>query len=222
MNIKECYLGALQRSERNATNGNIALDLGRFVNLFNSCQLRLVDNILNKRNNDSIRTIQKLLVFSKVLTRKNAKLDRVLFYLPDDYLSFVNLKGRFSRGKCDVDDFKLFEAKNENVEELFNDLSNEPNFDYRETFYTIGQDCVSVFRKGFDCDVALLTYYRFPSPVDIEGYIKYDETLSTNIDPELDDMLVEEILDMVANKFALNEDEYNSYQATKDYVLSPK
>lgn len=222
MYIHECYLGALQRVERNATNGNIALDLGRFVNLFNSCQLRLVRNILDKRNNDSIRTIQKLLVFSQILPRESTMTDRVLFRLPDNYLSFVNLKGVFSKGKCDAYDFKLFEAKNENVEELYNDLSNEPSFDYRETFYTIGQDCVSVFTKDFNCESASLTYYRFPSNVDISGYVKADGDDSYSRDPELDDMLVEEILDMVANKFALNEDEYNTYQSTKDYVLSPK
>lgn len=222
MNIKECYLGALQRSEKNATNGNIALDLGRFVNLFNSCQLRLIENLLNKRNNDEIRKIQKLLVFSQILKRKNAKDDRVLFYLPDDYLSFSNLRGRFSRGECEVNDFKLFEAKNENVEELYTDLSNEPNFEFRETYYTIGQECVSIFVKGFDCETAFLTYYRYPREVDIEGYIRFDESASTDIDPELDDMLVEKILDMVANKFALNEDEYQSYQATQDYVNAPK
>lgn len=222
MNIQECYLGALQRSEKNATNGNIALDRGRFVNLFNSCQLRLVRNILNKRNNDSIRTIQKLLVFSEVLPRKSAKSDRVLFGLPEQYLSFVNISGIFSRGHCDVDDFKLFEAKNENVHELYNDLSNEPSFEYRETFYTVGQDSISVFRKDFDCESVSLTYYRFPRLVDIGGYIRFDSSSSVDIDPELDDMLVEEILDMVANKFSLNEDEYNTYQATKDYVLSPK
>lgn len=222
MDIRAAYLGAIQRAEKNATNGNISLDLGRFVNLFNSCQLRLVSNILAKRNNDEIRKIQKLAVFSKILKRKNAKDDRVLFYLPEDYLAFINAHGRFSRGECEVGDFKMWEAKNENTEELYNETSNEPSFDFRETFYTIGQELISIFVKGFDCEACFMTYYRFPKEVDIEGYIRFDGTDSFNINPELDDSLVENILDMVANKFALNEDEYDSYQATKDYNLSPR
>lgn len=222
MDIRECYLGAIQRAEKNATNGNISLDLGRFVNLFNSCQLRLMNNFLSKRNNDEIRKIQKLAVFSKILKRKSAKDDRVLFFLPDDFLSFINARGRFSKGECEVMDFKMWEVKNENTEELYNDLSNEPHFEFRETFYTIGQECISVFTKGFDCEACFMTYYRFPREVDIEGYTRFDGSPSSSIDPELDDSLVEMILDMVANKYALNEDEYDSYQTTKDYNLSPR
>lgn len=222
MKIEDCYLQALQRVEKNATNGGIALDKGRFVNLFNDCQVRLVSYILKKKNDESIRDIQRLVVFSRLLNRKDVKSDRVLFSLPDDYFAFSNVNGRFSDGECEASDFQLWETKNENIEELYNDMANEPSFDYRETFYTIGQDSVSVFVKGFECDDLFLTYYRYPKSIDIEGYRRSDGTPSSSIDPEMDDKLVYQVLDLLANKYAMNEDEYQNYQITKDNIYSPK
>lgn len=222
MNIGDCYLQALQRVEKNATNGGIALDRGRFVNLFNDCQVRLVSYYLGKKNDESIRAIQRLVVFSKRLNRKDTKNNRVLFHLPEDYYAFSNVNGRFSRGDCEVTDFQMWEAKNENVEELYNDMSNEPSFDYRETFYTIGEDAVTVFTKKFNVEDLFLTYYRYPLMVDISGYIKSDGSQSSDIDPEMDDKFVYRVLDMLANRYALNEDDAQNYQLTKDNVVSPK
>lgn len=222
MRIEDCYLQALQRVEKNATNGGIALDRGRFVNLFNDCQVRLVSYYLGRKNDESIRAIQRLVVFSKILNRKDTKSDRVLFSLPDDYFAFSNINGKFSKGDCNASDFQLWEVKNENVEELYNDMANEPSFDYRETFYTIGEDSVSVFTKGFVVDDVFLTYYRYPVYVDIEGYIRSDGSPSSSIDPEMDDKFVYRVLDMLANRYALNEDDAQNYQLTKDSVVSPK
>ena len=70
MKIVDCYLRALQTAEENMTNGGIKLDKARFVQLFNDEQNRLVRYILDKKNEEDIRYIQKLVVYSKELDEK--------------------------------------------------------------------------------------------------------------------------------------------------------
>lgn len=223
MRIIDCYLRALQKAEENATNGGIKLDKARFVQLFNEEQNRLVLYLLDKRNEDDIRYLQKLVVYSKDIS-KNRSIDNQisdLFFLPSDYFDFINVSGVFSRGECSASDFNLWEAKNENVNELLADEFNKPSYDYRDAFYTIGEEGIRVYKGDFNVDKLFLSYYRYPNPVDISGYIKSDNSSSTDIDPELDDKLVDIILNMVEKQFALNESEYNRYQIDSDNVRSP-
>lgn len=223
MNIVDCYLRALQKAEENMTNGGIKLDKARFVQLFNDEQNRLVRYILDKKNEEDIRYIQKLVVYSKELSKKSDKEnpDSSLFSIPDDFFAFSNVSGVFSEGECTVTDFNMWEVKNENPHELLADEFNAPSFDFRETFYTIGEDSIRVYKKGFSVDSVLMTYYRYPKSVDIEGYIKSDNTNSSNIDPELDDKLIGIILNMIEKQFALNESEYGRYQLDSNNVSSP-
>ena len=144
-----------------------------------------------------------------------------MFSLPSDFFSFSNISGVFTKGECTVTDFTMWEAKNENPHELLADSFNKPDFDFRETFYTIGEDSVRVYKSGFDVDTVYLTYYRYPKEVDIEGYIKSDGSNSTDIDPELDDKLIGIILNMIEKQFALNESEYGRYQIDSNNVQSP-
>lgn len=223
MKIVDCYLRALQKAEENMTNGGIKLDKARFVQLFNDEQNRLVRYILDKKNEEEIRYIQKLVVYSKELAKRTDKEnpESTLFSLPEDFFAFSNISGVFTEGECTVTDFNMWEVKNENPHELLADEFNKPDFDFRETFYTIGEEAVRVYKDKFSVDKVFLTYYRYPKSVDIEGYIRSDNTSSTNIDPELDDKLVGIILNMIEKQFALNESEYNRYQLDYNNVSSP-
>lgn len=224
MTIQEAYLRSLQKNEQNLANGGIKLDPGRFVLLFNEAQDRLIRYYLNRKDDETIRSIQTLLVYWKSLNKVNHIDDpeSTLFGLPDDYLWFSNIKGSFSYNGCEVGDFVMWEAKNENVHELLGDDNNKPSFDYRETFYTIGDGKVVVYEDGFLTDEVRMTYYRNPVRVDLAGYINAAGDRSTDIDPELPDPLVEEILDMVAKQFNLNENELSRYRMDKDNVASFK
>lgn len=188
--------------------------------MFNSEQIRLVRSFLDLRNDNRIKHIQRLMVYSRELERKSSfdKPKSVSFSFPDNYLEFVNVDGIFTKGECEATDFAMWETKNEDIQELIADEFNKPTFEYRETFYTIGEDSVRVYVSDFDVKSLNMTYYRYPKNVDIEGYVKYDGTQSTSIDPELDDRLVEQILNMIEKQFGLNESEYNRYALDADNV----
>lgn len=166
MTIQEAYLRSLQKNEQNLANGGIKLDPGRFVLLFNEAQDRLIRYYLNRKDDETIRSIQTLLVYWKSLKEVSHIDDpeSTSFGLPDDYLWFSNIKGAFSYKGCEVGDFVMWEAKNENVHELLGDDNNRPSFDYRETFYAIGDGKVVVYEDGFRTDEVRMTYYRNPVP----------------------------------------------------------
>lgn len=60
MTIQEAYLRSLQKNEQNLANGGIKLDPGRFVLLFNEAQDRLIRYYLNRKDDETIRSIQTL------------------------------------------------------------------------------------------------------------------------------------------------------------------
>lgn len=224
MTIQEAYLRSLQKNEQNLANGGIKLDPGRFVLLFNEAQDRLIRYYLNRKDDEIIRSIQTLLVYWRNLAKIGHDDDpeSTSFGLPDNYLWFSNIKGVFSYNGCEASNFVMWEVKNENIHELLGDDNNKPSFDYRETFYSIGEDKIVVYEDMFRTEEVRMTYYRTPVRVDLAGYINASGMQSTDIDPELPDFLVEEILDMVAKQFSLNENELNRYQFDKDNVASFK
>lgn len=222
MNIVECYLKALQKAEENATNGGIKMDKARFIQLFNAEQVRLARYYLDKKNDDRIRAIQRLMVMSVPLSRKSSFTNHnaVSFSFPDDYMDFVNIHCLFSKDGCEASDFNLWETKEHDVNELYADVFNRPSFEYRDTFFTVGEDSVKVYVSDFAVDSVSLTYYRFPAKVDISGYIKPDGSSSTDIDPEMDDGFVERVLNMIEKQFGLNESEYTRYRFDSNNVIS--
>lgn len=224
MTIQEAYLRSLQKNEQNLANGGIKLDPGRFVLLFNEAQDRLIRYYLNRKDDEIIRSIQTLLVYWRNLAKIGHDDDpeSTSFGLPDNYLWFSNIKGVFSYNGCEVSNFVMWEVKNENIHELLGDDNNKPSFDYRETFYSIGEDKIVVYEDMFRTEEVRMTYYRTPVRVDLAGYINAAGDRSTDIDPELPDPLVEEILDMVAKQFNLNENELSRYSMDKDNVASFK
>ena len=113
MRIVDCYLRALQKAEENMTNGGIKLDKARFVQLFNDEQNRLVRYILDKKNEEDIRYIQKLVVYSKELDERGDKdnPESTLFSLPSDFFSFSNISGVFTKGECTVTDFTMWRLR---------------------------------------------------------------------------------------------------------------
>src|SRR5699024_12711570 len=133
MRIVDCYLRALQKAEENMTNGGIKLDKARFVQLFNDEQNRLVRYILDKKNEEDIRYIQKLVVYSKELDEKEDKdnPEGTLFSLPSDFFSFSNISVVITKGECTVTEFTTWEAKNENPHELLTDIYNKQDYNYK-------------------------------------------------------------------------------------------
>jgi len=194
MTIEEAYLVELQLVNRNFTNDNADVDRSRFIVAFNYMQIRYVEWVLEKRNEDDLRDLQEILVLDLSLTANKVSVDHKDYTLPENYFNHSSLRVLASKNSCK--DVRLFshEIKNDNVEEYAEDCFNEPSFEYRETFYTLNSREVSIYFSDFDITQSLLSYYRYPVEVDIVGYHTLEDKPSKNINPEFSDRITHRIL----------------------------
>lgn len=219
MTIQEAYLRFVNKVNKNLTNDNISVDKGRFILTYNEVQNKYVEWLLNQ-SDDEKRSLQSLIVNEKDVKRVTSRESHQEFELPENFFSHIHLSAYASKGGCE-DKIFTWEVKGENIDELYTDVDNEPSFDYRETFYTFGDNKVNIFRKNFDISKVLLTYYRFPKKVDIAGYIKIDNSNSEDIHPEFNDAIVDRILTICAKDFHLNADNLGRYQFDIAQTNSP-
>lgn len=220
MKIDQAYITFQQLINKNLTNDNLSVDKPRFINIFNRVQNTYVEWLLEKSNQDDVRDIQKLLVLNKKLTKSSEDKITTGFKLPDNYFNFSNLSITASAGNCKNEKILVHEIKVQDVEELLNDEFQKPSFEFRETFYTVSSDDMKVYTNGFKIDKALLSYYRYPLQVDISGYVKQDNTSSSDIDPEFDDKVVNKILLACSKDYSYNAGDVNKYQLDKERIFS--
>lgn len=208
MTSEQAYIQFLMLVNRNATNNNTNVDRLRFVKMYRNAEIKFVEWSLDKRNEDSIRNIQALLVPEKSLVLDSAVSENyTTFNLPVDYFDYANIKAKAESECCENETLLVYEVKSEDIEEKINDKYSEPSFEWRETFGFLSENKFTVYKKNFEISELLLTYYRYPVKMDIGGYINNDGTQSSNIDPEFDDKVVDKILLIAAKQFSgINED----------------
>jgi hypothetical protein len=220
MTIGETYIRFLQLVNRNATNNKINVDKVRFVLLFNDIQNRFVRWKLDKRNEDEIREIQRLLVQESPLVLNQSRDTHNSYSLPENYFDFANVWAKAKNDCCDPRRIHLFEVKSEDVEEKLTDVNTQPSFEFNESFYYFSNDSILIYKKDFEIDKVYLTYYRYPTQIDIEGYIPLDGTTPQNIDPEFDDKVVNQILVAMAKEFSAINADTAGYQLDKDRLFT--
>ena len=219
MTSEELYIEFIDLVEENATNNNLDASKELFVSLYNSTSLQYLEWILEKRNEDAIRYVSPLLILKEKLQLESSKPTHDNYKLPEDFFDFSNLDVYAKTDCCDEDRLKTFEIKEDDELEIYYDKFNEPSFPYRETFYTLSNNNVAVFKKGFYISKVNLSYYRYPRQIDIEGYIRTDGTNSQNINPDLDDKVTKRILIATAKVFSANKGDSQGYQINSDRLF---
>ena len=220
MNIQEAYINFLTIVNRNLTNNNLDVDKSRFIILFNSTQVKYLEWILNKRNEDQIRYASTLLEDSNLKVKEKSD-NKNMYSLPEDYFDFSNLRVKASNKTCNSIDLHTFEVKTEDLQELLNDSFNEPSIKFRETFYHLsGKESISVYKKDFKIDDVTLSYYRYPDEVDIKGYYHINGSQSSDKDPVWDSKATYRILTAMAKQYAANINDPNKYQTSNNQLFS--
>ena len=220
MDINETYLKFINKVNKNLINDNVSVDKGRFIITYNEAEKKYVDWVLNQNNTHVIRNIQILKVKNAELPKKDSQDDFDSFSLPENFFKYINIRAKARQGSCEDYLETLFEVKGENVHELYDDENNEPSFEYRESFYSFGSNCIDIYKKDFKITNVALTYYRYPRPVDIAGYYRIDNTVSQNINSEFNDDVVDKILDICVKDFNLNSDNLERYQHDNNEIIS--
>ena len=211
MTTEQAYEKFINKAEKNAVNDNIATDRARFVLMYNEAQNKYIENSLDKRNEDDIKFINRLLVDDKKISLEKEHLDHCDFKLPEDYFDFSNVYGKADKGKCKNKTMFLFEIKDENRHEILQDVNNKPSFNYREAPYTLSNNRVKIYTDSeFKITKIYLSYYRYPKQIELKDYNDPEQGFKVGADPEFDDRIVDRIISLTVAELQMNTENPNS------------
>lgn len=219
MNIEDGYIKFLTKVNRNLKSNNVTASKDRFILLYNEEQIRRVDFILENKNNDELREIEPFLGNAN-LTSLSTKGEIISASLPSDYLDLSSASCLVDSGKCVGERVSLNEIKDFDKEQVVTNENEKPSFEYREAPYYIGGGNINIFFDNFTVTEVILSYYKYPKPVDISGYIKTDGSASSDIDPEGSERFINKVINMCAESFARNYNDTNSITINKDRIVT--
>ena len=118
----------------------------------------------------------------------------------EEYLEFKKVTTKAKDDCCNPRSMTVYLAEEANVQLIMRDPLKNPSFEWGETFCTMINNTIRIYRKDFDIVEPVLTYYRKPIYIQIADCVDpYTGNISTaNVDCEFKDDLVEVILDDTA------------------------
>jgi hypothetical protein len=107
-------------------------------------------------------------------------------------------------------------AKHGDLSILLKNDHYKPSFEFQESFNIISSDEMSVFTDGtFTPTKVYIMYLRYPAYIDKTGYVKFDGTLSTDVDCELETYLEDELLDLTVQSLAMYTENASAVQSAQ-------
>jgi hypothetical protein len=212
MTSKQAYKEFLFKVNKNDTNSNIKVSPGQFVLIFNEqARFWLDEKIKNDQSSDLIANVQELLEIDVPLQFVSGTQDRDTFSLPEDFFRHVSSYTIASKGNC-IKSLTNYPVKPKDANIILIDENNNPSFEFEETITVLSQMRLDIYKSDFKINNVYLTYYKEVPNIDIEGYINLDGKPSTNIDPILYDINVEQVLNRCAIEVVRNYKDTESFQ----------
>lgn len=204
--IEEAYIKYKAKVEGNITNDDISTDRGRFILSYNEAQNKFTEIHLQNRGSDDIRYIEHLLVPSKKIQDSTVVYDRQDFKQPKDYLDIANVRPFASKGACKrIEIDYVYEMVSENHSELAKDPNNKPSFKWRETFFKINSNNISIYNgNDFTVEYILLNYYRYPNQIKLVDPENPESNFDESIKIEWDDKALDRIISYAAGETDIN------------------
>lgn len=198
MTSQDAYTSFLQLANKLNSNDNANIDIGRFVLLYNKhAKVWLEQRVRQTKLSQKIDEVQQLVKEDIQLTLVTTSGDHRDFKLPADWFDFIGGYALCTRDSCKDRVINADQVKNEQKRLVLFDENWRPDFDMEWLPVTLGTDNLQVFYRNFTVDKFYLDYFRYPRDIDIFGYRKPDGNPSVTINPDLDDIYVNEIIDLV-------------------------
>lgn len=204
MKASEAYEKYIIKSEKNSVNDGLSTDKGRFVLLYNEYQNRFVEYTYEKKNEDDIRYIQKLLVEPKSFKYKHKEKNYYSFELPENYFDFSNVYAKATKNNCVNKSIDLFEIKDSSRNLILSDEFTSPSFEYRESPFIISDGQIKVFVTDFQVDSMILSYYRYPKQIKLSNPENPESDLDDSFEMDFDDKVIDRIISATVGGFDIN------------------
>lgn len=198
MTSNTAYISFLNLANKLNSSDDVNIDPGRFVLLFNKhSRVWLEQKVRKTKATQKIDELQQLVVENFELTGAVDAGQSINFDLPENWFDHIGGYALCTKGSCKDRLLNMNQVKNDFKRLVLFDANWRPDFDFEWLPVTIGGKVMQVFYTDFTIKKAYVDYYKYPKDIDIEGYIKPDGSFSTTVDPELDDIYVNEIIDLV-------------------------
>jgi hypothetical protein len=164
----------------------------------------------SKRRIDDMQVLLRELVLTGIQT--DTYFETTNFPI-EDYMEYKKVTA-FSKDECcpDPRPMQVYLAEEANVNLILRDPLRNPSFEWGETFCTILDNKIRIYRKkDFDIVDPILTYYKRPTYIEFTGVVNpYTGIVAAaDVESEFKDDIVELILDEAAAIIAGDIDNYN-------------
>lgn len=220
MTIEEAYIKFIIKLNKNLNSNNITADPERWVITFNENLSKRIVDVLSTPNDKRLREIQYFLENEGIPPTNGTTTTESYFELPKDYLDYSSGDLEVKAEGCSATRMDPIEIKDANYSEVIRDNYLEPSYEYRETPFIITDNKLKVFKKDFEIQKFLLSYYRYPKKVDIAGYTKIDGSQSSSVDPEGDDKFLDKVISLTVEDFQRNYSNTQGVQLSKDRIIN--
>lgn len=195
-----------QRMNKLASNDYDNIMDWQIVEAFNKgmvgwCRRQIQGTNLTKTGNESTtRRVDDIQILITPLSMQFGKKDG--FYasnsFPKDYFQWKRISAKMKADCCEPRPAMIYLAEEANVDELLRDVNKNPNFQWAETFCTIGGNVIKIYTANkFDLEDVVLTYYRQPRRIQILGTVNpyTTEPSLEEVECEFKDDVVELLID---------------------------
>lgn len=219
MTFNEAYERYLLELESNGITDKISSTKGRFAVNYNKFLNRLVEYFIERKIDDDNRYIQILKEIDVPISRSSKTKNSDIFKFPKNYFDFIDLTAYGSSEKCKNQIFNVREIKAENLNSYRTDEFTKPSFKFRESYYIINKDGITLDKdQDFEFNKILLSYYRKPQEIQL---IDKDNPESDFITAEIefDEKFTNRVITLAASGHSLNTDD-PKFQALMQQAIS--
>jgi hypothetical protein len=195
-----------QRMNKLASNDYDNIMDWQIVEAFNKgmvgwCRRQIQGTNLTKTGNESSnRRIDDIQVLLTTLSMQFGKKDG--YYasnsFPKDYFQWKRISAKMKADCCEPRPAMIYLAEEGNVDELLRDVNKNPNFQWAETFCTMGGNVIKIYTNNkFDVQDIVLTYFKQPRRIQILGTVDPYTTQPSleEVECEFKDDVIELLID---------------------------
>jgi hypothetical protein len=229
MNNATLQIKFTQRLNKLASNDYDNIECWQIVEAFNKaqiewCRRQLHGNNMYKEGDEAskrrIDDLQPLLTNQILIGSSNSEYFKGTNF-PVNYLEYKRVSTDATNECCkEPRSMTVYLAEEANIDLIMRDPLKRPDFEWGETFCTLHSNNIKIYKRDFDIVDPVLTFYRKPVNIEIEGCIDPYTQLATvtDVECEFKDDIAEIIIDEAVAIIAGDIDAVNQYIRGSQYA----
>ena len=211
--VNELYYEFSLLVNKNNQNKNINIKKENFVYLYNRESLRWLNDYINTNNStDNVLIISELLVKDYQVDRIENTKEYSVYKIPENLYTLLPSESKSYVGKCILYNY----IKKPNINISLEDKFVKPSLAWERGLGELVEKGIVIYKDGFEIDKTLITYYRIPKSIDMQGYRHINGKESEDIDPDVSSYISSEIINRVVTEINREFENQFAFQTSKD------